>query len=470
MSSPDRPKRPSARSTTRPDPRPVPDDSQAPGTLLSGTTSAGGSAPASVQVPKSSAPRAPRVSARHAKPSESAPSSGSTPAVAPPAPVSAHRGAKLSQGAKSKPPAVTERPAKSRPSRAAKTETISPAEPLRPGIEAFEAEDAWNAEPAPAIAAFDRADSQQGLTREIEAARLLRAGQPDAAHQYAERNAAQSILATDYYARQYGAHGLRSLAADVDEFGFDPYVEEQARGPLEALVRRYFRVDLDGADRIPSEGRALFVANRAGILPWDALVLRTVVRMQRPDLPPLRWLAEDDVIHYPFLGVLLNRLGAVRACPENAERLLRRDRLVAVFPEGAQGSSKNFDERYRLQRFGRGGYVRLALKLGTPIFPTAIVGAEEAHPLLGRSSLLGKLFGVPSVPLTPTFPWLGAVGLLPMPVKWRVVIGEPIDLSAYGPKAADDALVVHRLNEQIRGILQGLVDTARLQRGGAFSG
>jgi 1-acyl-sn-glycerol-3-phosphate acyltransferase len=393
--------------------------------------------------------------------------------VAPPAaPTVTTPETKPSQRARSsKASAATARPEKRGESHVSKAKVPSRAAPPSPGVEAIEAEDAWNADLAPAaLGAFEEGDAPQGLTREFEAARLLRAGQPDSAHQYAERNGAQSILATDYYARQYGAHGLRSLAADVDEFGFDPYVEQQARGPLEALVRRYFRVDLEGADRIPSEGRALFVANRAGILPWDALVLRTVVRMQRPELPPLRWLAEDDVIHYPFLGVLMNRLGAVRACPENAERLLRRDRLVAVFPEGAQGSSKTFDERYRLQRFGRGGYVRLALKLGTPIFPTAIVGAEETHPLLGRSALLGKVFGVPSLPLTPTFPWLGAVGLLPMPVKWRVVIGEPIDLSPYGPKAADDALVVHRLNEQIRGILQGLVDSARLQRGNVISG
>jgi 1-acyl-sn-glycerol-3-phosphate acyltransferase len=168
--------------------------------------------------------------------------------------------------------------------------------------------------------------------------------------------------------------------------------------------------------------------------------------------------------------VFMNRLGAVRACPENAERLLTHDRLVAVFPEGAQGSSKPYDERYRLQRFGRGGYIRLALKLGVPIYPTAIVGSEDVHPLLGRSRLLGKLFGMGSVPVTPTFPWLGALGLVPAPVKWRVVVGEPVDLGAYGPKAADDALVVHRLNEQVRGILQNLVDTARAQRGHALFG
>jgi 1-acyl-sn-glycerol-3-phosphate acyltransferase len=114
--------------------------------------------------------------------------------------------------------------------------------------------------------------------------------------------------------------------------------------------------------------------------------------------------------------------------------------------------------------------VRLALKLGVPIFPTAVVGSEDVHPLLGRSKWLGKLLGMGSAPLTPTFPWLGALGLVPAPVKWRIVIGEPVDLSGYGPAAADDALVVHRLNEQVRGILQNLVDGARAKRGHALFG
>jgi 1-acyl-sn-glycerol-3-phosphate acyltransferase len=298
-------------------------------------------------------------------------------------------------------------------------------------------------EPAPEPAVVSRlARSRREGTRD-EAVRL---------------GSAQTLLSTDYYFRQYGAHGMRSLSAEVDEFGLDPHVEERARPWLEGLCKRYFRVDVDGVHNLPSEGRVLMVCNRAGALPWDGLVLRTAVRMARPELQPVRWLAEDSVFHYPFLGVFMNRLGAVRACPENAERLLKKDRLVAVFPEGAHGSGKLFKDRYRLQRFGRGGYVKLALKLGAPIVPTAIIGSEETNPVLARSRLLGKVFGGESLPITPTFPWLGAAGLLPAPVKWRLVVGEPIDLSSYGPKSADEALVVHRLNEQIRGILQQLVE------------
>jgi 1-acyl-sn-glycerol-3-phosphate acyltransferase len=186
--------------------------------------------------------------------------------------------------------------------------------------------------------------------------------------------------------------------------------------------------------------------------------------MQRAELPPLRWLSEDSVFHYPFLGVFMNRLGAVRACQENAERLLAQDRLVAAFPEGAQGSGKLFRERYQLQRFGRGGYVKLALKLGAPILPTAIIGAEETNPLLARSRALGRFVGADHFPITPTFPWLGPLGLLPAPVKWRILIGEPIELTQYGPDAAEDALLVHRLNDQIRSLLQELLNQGTASR------
>ncbi len=302
------------------------------------------------------------------------------------------------------------------------------------------------------------------------AARLTRGSGGDRLREAAAFGSSQSLLSTDYYFRQYGAHGMRSMAAEVDDFGFDPHVDARARPLLEAFCKRYFRVELVGAEHVPERGRALLVANRSGALPWDGLVLRTALRACRPTLAPLRWLAEDSVIHTPFMGVLMNRLGAVRACPENAERLLAQDRLVAVFPEGAQGSRKLFRDRYRLQRFGRGGYVKLALKFGIPILPTAIIGAEETNPVLRRSRLLGRLVGAESVPITPTFPWLGVIGLVPAPVRWRIVVGEPIDVSSYGAQAADDALVVHRLNEQIRSALQALVDRSKTARGSALFG
>jgi 1-acyl-sn-glycerol-3-phosphate acyltransferase len=319
-------------------------------------------------------------------------------------------------------------------------------------------EEIWSDNPVPSA-----------LVRE-EGSRLTHGFHGDRSRAAAELGGSQSLLSTDYYFRQYGPHGMRSLSAEVDDFGFDPHVDEKLRPFLDLVSKKYFRVELLGAEQLPAVGRALLVANRGGTLPWDGLVLRSALRNARPELSPVRWLAEDSVIHYPFMGVVMNRLGAVRACPENAERLLAQDRLVTVFPEGAQGSRKLFRDRYRLQRFGRGGYVKLALKLGAPIFPTAIIGAEETNPVLYRSRLLGRLVGSDTVPITATFPWLGLAGLLPAPVRWRIAIGEPIDLSSYGPHAADDALVVHRLNEQIRSALQALVDENKTARGRSLFG
>lgn len=340
-------------------------------------------------------------------------------------------------------------------------------------------DDIWrDSAPVPEIANASRAglhDTTE-LARELRtafkpASRLARgASAREQAGEPALIGSTQSLLSTDYYFRQYGAHGMRSLSAEVDEFGLDPHVEERARPALELLCKRYFRVEVQGSRYLPEAGRALMVANRAGTLPWDGLVLRTALRLERPELPPVRWLSEDSVFHYPFLGVFMNRLGAVRACQENAERLLSQDKLVVAFPEGAQGSRKLFKNRYELQRFGRGGYIKLALKLGAPILPTAIIGAEETNPLLARSTLLGRLVGTDAFPFTPTFPWLGPIGLLPAPVKWRILVGEPIDLSSYGPDAAEDALLVHRLNEQIRGILQSLIKQGTAGRRSALFG
>jgi 1-acyl-sn-glycerol-3-phosphate acyltransferase len=172
----------------------------------------------------------------------------------------------------------------------------------------------------------------------------------------------------------------------------------------------------------------------------------------------LRWLAEDFVYYLPFVGTMMNRLGAVRACQENAERLLATGRLVAVFPEGAKGIGKLYRERYRLQRFGRGGFIRLCLRTGTPIVPSAIVGAEEASPMLYRLEYMAKTLGIPYLPVTPTFPALGPLGLLPAPTKWKVAFGEPLRFDDHGPEDADDEVLVGRLSERVRAAIQALLD------------
>jgi len=245
----------------------------------------------------------------------------------------------------------------------------------------------------------------------------------------------------------------------VDDFGRDPRATARWEWLFEFLYSRWFRVEASGLDHIPDKGRALLVANHAGSLPYDSAMVMHAVRRDHPARRDVRPLVEDTVFHLPFLGPIMNRIGGVRADPENAERLLLQDELVAVFPEGEKGMGKLWRDRYRLQRFGRGGFVKLALRTGAPIIPVAVVGAEEAAPMLGKVTWFAKNIGIPWIPVTPTFPWLGPAGLLPLPSKWYVAFGEPIDLGkAHGAAAADDRLLVNKLADQIRTRIQDMID------------
>jgi 1-acyl-sn-glycerol-3-phosphate acyltransferase len=265
-------------------------------------------------------------------------------------------------------------------------------------------------------------------------------------------------VAAEYVARKWGREALRNRQEDVDDFGLDPAFEEKLRPMLTLLYRKYFRVQVEGMDNVPDAGAAVLVANHSGTVPLDGAMLRTAIHLDHPSRRDLRWLAEDFVFYLPFAGVVLNRIGAVRACPENAERLLEQNSLVAVFPEGVHGIKKLFSERYRLQRFGRGGYIRLCLRTKVPLVPCAIVGAEETNPLLYRLDWPSALVKLPYVPITPTFPLLGPLGLLPVPTRWKIRFGEPISFDRYGPEAADDHVLVSSLSERVRASIQDLID------------
>ncbi len=270
---------------------------------------------------------------------------------------------------------------------------------------------------------------------------------------------ARDLLASDYYFRQWGRMGMRSRSEEVDDFGLDPTFEAQVRPVLDLLCRRYFRIDVQGIENVPNTGRCVIVANHSGTLPLDGLMLRTAFRLHHPAARDVRWLAEDFVYHLPFLGSFMSRIGAVRACQENAERLLlRHDALVGVFPEGVKGIGKLYRERYRLQRFGRGGFIRLCLRTRTPLVPCAIIGAEEANPMLFRLEAAGKALGLPYLPVTPTFPWLGPAGLLPAPTRWRVVFGDLQRFDDHDAAHADDPVLVGRLAERVRTEIQSLLD------------
>ena len=177
-----------------------------------------------------------------------------------------------------------------------------------------------------------------------------------------------------------------------------------------------------------------------------------------------RFFVADWLITLPFVQPYLARLGGVRACRENAERLLASKRFVVVFPEGVKGAAKVFRERYRLKRFGRGGVVRVALENGVPIVPIGIVGAEEVHPVLFKWGMPARALGLPFLPVTPTFPLFGPLGFMPLPSKWVIRFGRPIPIDHFEPDAATDELLISRLTEDLRSQVQTLVDTGLADR------
>jgi 1-acyl-sn-glycerol-3-phosphate acyltransferase len=244
----------------------------------------------------------------------------------------------------------------------------------------------------------------------------------------------------------------------LDEYGRDAELVGGLQPLLDFLYERYWRVSVQGVDQIPMGG-AILVANHSGALPYDGLVAAQALQRERPDLREPRWLVEDQIFHAPVLGTLLNRLGAVRASPENALRLLDEQRPVLVFPEGYQGLSKPFAQRYQLKRFGRGGFVKLALRTGAPIIPVAIVGSEETSPLLGR--IPAGFLGVPYVPLTSP---------MPLPARWTLRFGEPIAMEGLGPDAAEDLAEVQRLTERTREAIMGMLQALLRERRSVFAG
>jgi 1-acyl-sn-glycerol-3-phosphate acyltransferase len=317
-------------------------------------------------------------------------------------------------------------------------------------------------------------DIEEGLDRMIEAhARERDAGASASAIQAVARvrASAGTLLGQGPLARPPERRGPPARTTDeTDEFGYDPAYERRFLPLFDLLYERYFRVEVRGIDRIRDRGRCLLVANHSGALPLDGVMLRHAVRRERPARGDVRWLAEDGLFHLPFLGNFTNRVGAVRACQENAERLLEQEAVVVVFPEGKKGIQKLFRDRYRLQRFGRGGFVKLCLRTRTPIVPVAIVGGEETYPMLARIEYLTKALGLPYLPVTPTFPLLGPAGLLPAPTKWKIFFGEPLDLGEFAPASAGDEILVGQLTERVRGAIQAMLDRAVAERRSVWFG
>ncbi len=264
-------------------------------------------------------------------------------------------------------------------------------------------------------------------------------------------------------ARQVAAEG------QVDEFGFDPEFNARVLMPLaRRLYRQWFRIEMRGVGHVPAQGPVLVVANHSGTLPLDAIMLQTGLYDEHPAHRHLRLLGADLVYEIPLLGSLARRAGHIRACPANAHALLSAGKAVGVFPEGFKGIGKSFFERYQLQRFGRGGFAATAIRAGVPIVPCAIVGAEEIYPMIGNARPVADLLGLPYFPITPLFPWLGPLGMVPLPSRWLIEFCPPVPTSDYGPGAEHDQAAVADLSGRVRGVVQRKLDDLLSQRGPAF--
>jgi len=255
----------------------------------------------------------------------------------------------------------------------------------------------------------------------------------------------------------------------VDEYGFDAEVTEQFfMAALRPIAQRWFRIEVIGADNIPETGGALVVSNHSGTVPIDGLM--TMVSIHDTTGRHLRPLGADLVFKMPIVSTVARRSGATLACNEDAERMLAGGELVGVWPEGFKGIGKPYADRYKLQRFGRGGFVSAALRTGVPIVPLSVVGAEEIFPLVGNIPALARLLGVPYIPITPFFPLLGPLGLVPLPSKWLLEFGEPIRTDEFDAAAAEDPMLVFNVTDQVRETIQQTLYRLLMQRESVFRG
>jgi 1-acyl-sn-glycerol-3-phosphate acyltransferase len=269
----------------------------------------------------------------------------------------------------------------------------------------------------------------------------------------------RSALATVFEAIRsaYGKQAQR--ATDLPDGGYDPTFADRTAPLLEFLWSRYFRVRLLGIENVPATGPALLVGNHSGGIPYDGALLMHGIHRDHPRHRRVRPLVANFAFRAGWMANVVARVGGVPASRENALPLLASGQLVAVFPEGLRGVGKLYRERYRMARFGRGGFVRLAAEAQVPIIPVAIVGAEEIHPVIGKLTRLAEPLGLPYIPITPTFPWLGPLGLLPVPSKWTMQIGAPIAPPHPGDKAA-----LLQVAENVRGGIDTMIADLLIQR------
>ncbi len=260
------------------------------------------------------------------------------------------------------------------------------------------------------------------------------------------------------------AEEMRSLLPAIepdrrlDDWGRSERVEGVFdRTIVEFFYRYWFRVEVEGIENVPAEGGALLVSNHAGALPPDAATIAKAIREEHSNPRPLYITVEHFFKSYPGFSMLIPKIGCVAAHPANVHRLLfDEQQLVLVFPEGRKGTEKLYRDRYRLRRFGRGGFVEAAMRAEAKLVPVCVVGAEEAMPVFAQLDFMKRLTGLLYFPITPTFPWLGPLGMLAyLPAKFKIRFLEPIDtLELGGAEAAEDKALVQTLAQEIRARIQ----------------
>jgi 1-acyl-sn-glycerol-3-phosphate acyltransferase len=270
----------------------------------------------------------------------------------------------------------------------------------------------------------------------------------------------------NYALQQQAAMVKRRFSGEyeTDDWGFDPEFLSIIQPFLTFMYRRYWRIQTSGIENIPADGPALLTPNHSGQLPWDGTMVGTAVYLEHPEQRLVRSLYASWFPTLPFLSSIFVKAGQTLASVENGTRLLEEDQLVAVYPEGIKGVGKLYKDRYRLARFGRGGFVRMALRAQAPIIPVSVVGAEETYMSLYKSEAIAKLIGFPFFPITPTWPLLGLFGFIPLPSKWYIDFGEPIPMAQYGPEAANNLVLVSQVTDQVRNVVQQMIHDRLAQR------
>ena len=262
---------------------------------------------------------------------------------------------------------------------------------------------------------------------------------------------------------------LRKAPNEINEFGYDGYGMSpewlrRAALPGVLLYRWYFRVETFDIERLP-QGRMLLIANHAGQLPFDGAMLSTALLLEAEPPRIARPMGEYWIPRLPWVSVAMARGGALVGTPDNCIHMLENGECVMVFPEGVRGINKPFSQRYQLQRFGT-GFMRLALQTRTPIVPVGIIGSEEQQPGLANLKGLGRLLGMPAFPLTLGFPWLGPLGILPLPVKYRIYFGEPLQ---FEDDPSDEDSAIEAKVDRVKQAVSELLGRGLRERAGIFT-